>query len=145
VFTRNLRQTAAKIRDPSDGCSYRAAVRATTRPSRVEDSAVARTKSAFAKSAFVKSAKATAARVKPPSQTRARAIDGLLAQRERLAVEVAQLRKLDGTSAFVANAHQLLTRWWSRSSWSARAELLRNVEWLVRLEQHRDRREPLSS
>jgi hypothetical protein len=67
-----------------------------------------------------------------------------LARRDQLADEVAQLRKLDVGSAFVANAHQLLTRWWARSNWSTRAELLRNVEWLVRLEQHRDRREPLS-
>jgi hypothetical protein len=92
----------------------------------------------------VKSGKPAATRSKPPKPTRGRAIVALLARRDQLVDEVAQLRKVDMGSAFVANAHQLLTRWWARSDWSARAELLRNVEWLVRLEQHRDRREPLS-
>jgi hypothetical protein len=44
-------------------------------------------------------------------------------------LEVAELR--------IANAQQLLTRWWSRANWDAREELLKNVEWLIRVERRR--------
>lgn len=84
-----------------------------------------------------------AARSSPRRQTR-RAIDAILARREQLMREVAELRGPDASSAFVANAQQLLTRWWSRASWDAREELLKNVEWLVRVERRRDQHEPHS-
>jgi hypothetical protein len=52
-------------------------------------------------------------------------------------LEVAELRGMDASPAFGANAQQLLTRWWSRANWNAREELLKNVEWLVRVERRR--------
>jgi hypothetical protein len=82
-----------------------------------------------------------AVRSSPRRQTK-RAIDAILARREQLMQEVTELRGPEASSAFIANAQQLLTRWWSRASWDAREELLKNVEWLVRVERRRDQREP---
>lgn len=94
-------------------------------------------KSALSKSEFA----ILAARAKPRRQTR-RVVDAILARREQLMAELAEMRGPNVGSVFVANAHQLLTRWWSRATWDAREELLRNVEWLVRVERRRDRHVP---
>jgi len=58
-------------------------------------------------------------------------------QRERLVADIAQLRERGATSRFINNAQQLLTRWWSTATWTAREELLKSAEWLVRLEKGR--------
>jgi hypothetical protein len=60
-------------------------------------------------------------------------VDDILARRRRLVQELALLRQ-HGDSRFLDNAQQLLTRWWSGASWSAREELLKSAEWLIRLE-----------
>jgi hypothetical protein len=65
-------------------------------------------------------------------------VDGILAKRDRLIGELRFLRDRGESSKFVDNAQQLLTRWWSRSSWSAREELLKSAEWLLRLEKNRE-------
>jgi hypothetical protein len=76
-----------------------------------------------------------------PSGTRreslAARVDGILANRDRLIDELRVLRDRGESSKFVDNAQQLLTRWWSRSSWSGRGELLKSAEWLLRLEKNR--------
>jgi hypothetical protein len=77
--------------------------------------------------------------VAPRRQTK-RDIDKILARREQLMLE--ELHGMDVSSTFVANARQLLTRSWSRATWKTREELLKNVEWLVRLERRRDRLMP---
>ena len=88
-------------------------------------------KSALSKSAFPTQATGTG----PRRQTK-RDIDEILARRDQLMLQ--ELHGMDVSSAFVANARQLLTRSWSRASWKTREELLKNVEWLVRLERRRD-------
>jgi hypothetical protein len=64
-------------------------------------------------------------------------IDGILAKRAQLIEELRLLRDRGESSKFVDNAQQLLTRWWARASWSAREELLKSAEWLLRLEKNR--------
>jgi len=59
----------------------------------------------------------------------------ILAQRDRLIADIAALRARGGSSKFVDNAQQLLTRWWSTATWHGREELLRSADWLLRLEQ----------
>ena len=59
----------------------------------------------------------------------------ILLQRDRLIADIAMLRARGGSSKFVDNAQQLLTRWWSTANWDGREELLRSADWLVRLEQ----------
>jgi hypothetical protein len=62
----------------------------------------------------------------------------ILAQRDRLIVEIAQLRERVGCSTeFIDKASTLLTRWWSSASWKAREQLLKSAAWLVQLEQRR--------
>jgi hypothetical protein len=72
------------------------------------------------------------------ARTRSRAqIERIMLQRERLVADIAQLRERGATSRFINNAQQLLTRWWSTATWTAREELLKSAEWLVRLEKGR--------
>ena len=62
----------------------------------------------------------------------------ILAQRDRLIVEIARLRSQAGPSTELTDkASTLLTRWWSSASWKAREQLLKSANWLVRLEQRR--------
>jgi hypothetical protein len=68
-------------------------------------------------------------------QSQQQRIKIVLAQRDRLIADIAALRARGGSSKFVDNAQQLLTRWWSRANWDGREELLRSADWLVRLEQ----------
>ena len=63
-----------------------------------------------------------------------RRIDSILSQRGRLIAELIALRGRGCNSRHVENALQLLTRWWCRASWSAREDLLKSADWLVRLE-----------
>src|SRR5262245_14011042 len=66
------------------------------------------------------------------------AVDSILSRRETLVAELARLRAHGVCSSFVDNAQQLLTRWWSSASWSGREELLKNADWLVRMEHRRE-------
>jgi hypothetical protein len=77
----------------------------------------------------------------PPSR---RAVDAILSRREILVAELARLRAHGVCSSFVDNAQQLLTRWWSSASWSAREELLKNADWLVRMEHRRESGAPVT-
>lgn len=61
----------------------------------------------------------------------------MLARRRRLMLEIALLQKSGQGSRFVANAEQLLTRWWGAANWKERNELLKTADWLLRVEQHR--------
>jgi hypothetical protein len=63
------------------------------------------------------------------------AIDGIQMRRDRLVSQVESLRGRRTGSKFAETARQLLGRWWATASWPAREELLRNAEWLLRLEQ----------
>jgi len=63
-------------------------------------------------------------------------INEIVVRRDRLIALVAELRE-DHASKLTENAQQLLTRWWCTASWSARKDLLKSAEWLVRLEKNR--------
>jgi hypothetical protein len=67
-----------------------------------------------------------------------RKINSILARRERLLAEVALPRRRGEASRFIENAQQLLTRWWSTTSWDGREKLLNSADWLVRLEKRRE-------
>ena len=41
-------------------------------------------------------------------------------------------------SKFIANAESFLTRWWAAASWSARDDLLKTADWLLRVETRGD-------
>jgi hypothetical protein len=62
----------------------------------------------------------------------------ILASRERLMLNLAAARISGQGSQFSANAEELLTRWWAKASWHQRREILRTVDWLLRLETHRN-------
>jgi hypothetical protein len=64
-------------------------------------------------------------------------VNSILERREKLVAEVSSLRNLGTVSAFIENAQQLLTRWWSSASWNGREELLNAADWLIRLEKQR--------
>lgn len=51
-------------------------------------------------------------------------------------LEIASLRTASA-SRFAVNAEKLLTRCWSAANWRARRQLLKNAEWLIRLEKRR--------
>jgi hypothetical protein len=50
--------------------------------------------------------------------------------------EIALLERSGQRSRFIANAEQLLTRWWATASWKSRDELVKAADWLLRIEQH---------
>jgi hypothetical protein len=66
-----------------------------------------------------------------------RQVAAVLARRRRLMLEIALLQRSGQSSKFIANAEQLLTRWWAAATWKSRGELLRTADWLLRVEQHR--------
>ena len=61
----------------------------------------------------------------------------VLARRRKLMLEIAMLQEAGQNSRFIANAEQLLTRWWAAVSWKSRGELLKTADWLLRVERHR--------
>ncbi|MEA2870831.1 MAG: hypothetical protein QOH67_807 [Hyphomicrobiales bacterium] len=61
----------------------------------------------------------------------------VLARRKTLMLEIAMLQESGQNSRFIANAEQLLTRWWAAANWKSRGELLKTADWLLRVEQHR--------
>jgi hypothetical protein len=63
-------------------------------------------------------------------------INEIVVQRDRLIALVKALRG-NHASKLTENAQQLLTRWWCTANWSARRDLLKSAEWLVRLEKNR--------
>jgi hypothetical protein len=67
----------------------------------------------------------------------------ILARRRLLMLQIAVLRRSGQGSNFTDNAEQLLTRWWSKASWTARGELLKTVEWLLHVENRRSDTGPL--
>jgi hypothetical protein len=58
-------------------------------------------------------------------------------------LRIAALQRSGQESKFTANAEQLLTRWWSAASWSARQQLLKTAGWLLHLEKCRNPGESL--
>jgi hypothetical protein len=58
----------------------------------------------------------------------------VLASRERLVTWISNLKQTGHATALTAKAESMLTRWWARANWSAREELLRTAEWMLRLE-----------
>jgi hypothetical protein len=72
-----------------------------------------------------------------PSDGSRRRVEAIIAERERLLAEVGALRRRGQMSRFAENAARLLTRWWSTKNWTARARLLKDAEWLIRLERRR--------
>lgn len=81
----------------------------------------------------------TAATLKSAGSSR-RSIEAIIAERERLLAEVDVLRRRGEISRLGENAARLLTHWWSAKSWTARARLLKDADWLVRVEQRRGNR-----
>lgn len=77
---------------------------------------------------------ATAAARSKPSR---RDADAILRERENLVAELSLLRDRGHNSKFIDSAFQLMTRWWSSASWTARQRLLKSATWLLRLEQNR--------
>jgi hypothetical protein len=73
------------------------------------------------------------AALQPPKRQAA----AVLARREKLMLEIAMLQQSGQNSRFIANAEQLLTRWWAAANWKSRGELLKTADWLLRVEQHR--------
>ena len=63
-------------------------------------------------------------------------------RRARLMLEIAALRRLGLGSKLTANAEQLLTRWLAAASWSARDDLLKTADWLLRAETFRGDNKP---
>jgi hypothetical protein len=61
----------------------------------------------------------------------------VLARRAELMLEIAMLQEAGQNSRFIANAEQLLTRWWAAANWKSRGELLKTADWLLSVEQHR--------
>jgi hypothetical protein len=56
----------------------------------------------------------------------------LLAQRDEQVTTITMLRSGSGApSPFLRKAETLLTRYWARSDWQAREEILRTVQWLL--------------
>jgi hypothetical protein len=54
--------------------------------------------------------------------------------REQYVATIATFRKLTNeTNAFIEKAQRLLTSHWAQASWSARAEILKTVDWLIRV------------
>jgi|SRR5581483_6615103 len=68
-----------------------------------------------------------------PRKRSTHAINAIIVRRRQLVEEVVSLREIGREPTFLANAQQLLTRWWIGASWSAREDLLKTAEWLVRL------------
>jgi hypothetical protein len=56
----------------------------------------------------------------------------LIARRKQCMAEIAQLRSdaMDSEN-FSEKARQLLTKYWSTSSWRSRVDILRTAEWLI--------------
>jgi hypothetical protein len=68
---------------------------------------------------------AAAVRMRPAAIDRSRA---------QYITTIATFRQLTHeTNAFIEKAQRLLTTHWAPASWAARAEILRTVDWLVRL------------
>lgn len=61
-------------------------------------------------------------------------VEAILRHRERLIAELQGLSAVESCSESAKKALQLLTRWWARADWSAREELLRTAEWVIRVE-----------
>ena len=94
----------------------------------------------------IKKGAAYTVRVQGARQREARdRIAAIVARREQLVAELGLLRDCGEASKLVYNAQQLLTRWWSSASWKAREELLKNAEWLLRLEKCRAEQLPARS
>ena len=56
----------------------------------------------------------------------------LIARRKQCMAQIAQLRSdAVGSENFSQKAHQLLTKYWSTSSWRSKADILRTAEWLI--------------
>ena len=54
--------------------------------------------------------------------------------REQYIATIATFRKLTNeTNAFIEKAQRLLTSHWAQANWSARAEILKTVDWLIRV------------
>jgi hypothetical protein len=71
--------------------------------------------------------------VQPPKRQAA----AVLARRTALMHEIATLQAAGQNSRFIANAEQLLTRWWAAANWKSRGELLKTADWLLRVDRHR--------
>jgi hypothetical protein len=63
-----------------------------------------------------------------------RRAEAIMERRQQLVAEVARLRGEENNSTFADNAMQLLTRWWASTGWTAREELLKAADWLIRVE-----------
>jgi hypothetical protein len=66
-------------------------------------------------------------------QCDARRIDALLSDRDRLMNEIALRARLAPLPPMLAKAQTLLTRFWGRSNWNARSELLAAARLLITL------------
>ena len=71
------------------------------------------------------------------SAPRKRRTAELIHQRGRLMLEISALERSGRASQFIANAEELLTRWWGTASWNARHELLKSATWMLQLESNR--------
>ena len=65
-----------------------------------------------------------------PTGSYSQHVISLLSQRDQQVTEITMLRSR-GPSPFLRKAETLLTRYWARSDWQAREEILRTVRWLL--------------
>jgi hypothetical protein len=68
-------------------------------------------------------------------------VSSITSQRESRLSEIESLRR-DGlaSESFVDKAQTLLTQRWSKATWRSREQLLRAVDWLLRMERARRNR-----
>jgi hypothetical protein len=73
-----------------------------------------------------------------PKLSYATRVSSITSQRESRLSEIESLRR-DGlaSESFVDKAQALLTQRWSKATWRSREQLLRAVDWLLRMERTR--------
>jgi hypothetical protein len=73
-----------------------------------------------------------------PKLTYAIRVDSIASQRESRLGEIESLRRGGlAPETFVDKAQTLLTQRWSKATWRSREQLLRAVDWLLRMERAR--------
>jgi hypothetical protein len=73
-----------------------------------------------------------------PKLSYATRVDSIASQRESRLSEIEALRRAGlAPEAFVDKAQTLLTQRWSKATWRSRQQLLRAVDWLLRMERAR--------
>jgi len=78
--------------------------------------------------------KANLIRRSPAKRTKATTPAQIDRTRDRYVEMIALARKLEPhPNAMIDKAHRLLTRHWAKSSWASRTDILRTVDWLLKV------------